>query len=457
MTKFLHDLSQGADSATIGDWRRYIEFDQPGRAVKIQEMRDPLFASNRSFGHVIAVCGIDIVDASTAPNIVHFWHEGLNERRVRMNENREKVICCISFFMKLMSHLSVTPQYEDFFKLVDDKSVAQRLNSYYGEGALALAWYLRGNMYVVALHRKVVGAVKISSDEGHLGRAVSPHSVVDLLALHLDYYRYRSPMNLVAPTKFLSTYLQADPHWLNSLLVEPRYFAPWADPGSFNYLWPWQRCLTVKAGTASDLEHSSIATCSLVFDLRRSFLAMELLSQVDGASRYTTFIRSVLGVAKRQVKLWGGFFDKETGDGIVAHFSDPDHRGCSPSRPSPELRAFQAARGILGEVQVLCTQLQENLNLELDELGGAIGLHSGQATWIYDEDQISAVGDSVILAARLCSEAPPRSIYVSVPVHRSVIKSDVNLDGGVFERKKYQGKEYSDRSTLNGFLFELEC
>jgi class 3 adenylate cyclase len=85
------------------------------------------------------------------------------------------------------------------------------------------------------------------------------------------------------------------------------------------------------------------------------------------------------------------------------------HRGIAKA----SLRAFDAAIDIIRITSRICNKFQDELNFGIGGLGAAIGIHTGESIWIAEENQIRAIGDSVIFASRLCSEAEVRSIFIS--------------------------------------------
>ncbi len=240
---------------------------------------------------------------------------------------------------------------------------------------------------------------------------VSTTSILDCIGLHNDYFRIKSPIWNSAPLSFLSRRVQKDQSLVGKLLLDPKCFNPFEKPPSGWFLWPWQQSLaSAQCDEDEGVHYSPIETTSLVFDLRKSTMALEQLRD-DEVGLFSGFIKDVVDAARRAVLDHGGFFDKETGDGIVAHFCDfalPD----ADIEP-PTLRAFNAAKRLIGTVHGICDRFQEKLNMGVGGLGASVGIHSGKAVWICEQNLVSAYGESVILAARICAEAEIGSIFVS--------------------------------------------
>ena len=446
MTKFLHELSRCADVASIHDWAVFLALSAPDRAARLQELRDPLSPTNGRFDHIVSVCGLSTEDNEC--NVVYFWHEELHQRRRALASIEDGLFYCLQFFTHISSRARGTPRFEDCTHDSVSQVAAKQLMSLYGNH-IELHWYVHNGYHFVALVRTTPPASSVFANRARSSAFANQPSSKSLLACHFDYYLHRSPLSTVVPRQYITRLIGHNAELVKKVLVDPRYFTPWARAGAFSFLWPWQMCI-VEGLEKPHLDHKSIPTCSLVFDLRRSYLAMELLRQ-DRASSYAIFISKAVEIAKQKAGYWGGYFDKETGDGIIAHFVNSSLLGEISDSLTAEERAFNAAREIVEEVGKLCESFQENLTFEVEELGASVGIHSGTAAWLYTVDRIIAVGDSVVIATRLCSEAPPRSVFLSVPVFMS-LKSKLSADDMKrFSKKRYKGKEYNDRTSLSGY------
>ena len=150
--------------------------------------------------------------------------------------------------------------------------------------------------------------------------ALAATSVLDCLGFHSDYFQFKSPVWNSIPMSFLFARAQKSPGLVAQLLLEPKCFNPFEPTPSGWFLWPWQRSIALSAD-GETVRYSPIETTSLVFDLRKSTMVLEQLRDED-VGLFSGFIKDVVAAAKQAVFDRGGFFDKETGDGIVAHFCD---------------------------------------------------------------------------------------------------------------------------------------
>jgi class 3 adenylate cyclase len=171
-------------------------------------------------------------------------------------------------------------------------------------------------------------------------------------------------------------------------------------PSQF-FAWPWQKGREKRDDVMQPLE---IATISLQMDIRNSSSAMLLTRE---APKFSEFIDKVVENARDVITSNGGYFDKETGDGVVGHFEGPQswHENAEALK-----QALSAARGISVLTTRLCEQYQENLNIRLQGLGCAVGLFAGKAVWLYSWRGVRAIGGSIVNAKRICDNAGPGEV-----------------------------------------------
>ncbi|WP_271612544.1 hypothetical protein [Bradyrhizobium sp. CCBAU 21362] len=166
------------------------------------------------------------------------------------------------------------------------------------------------------------------------------------------------------------------------------------------FAWPWQKSLELKNGLTIPKQ---IPTLSLVMDIRNSSSAMLLTRDQP---RFAGFIDRAVEGAREAITENGGYFDKETGDGVVGHFVNAEN-----FEDASALRdALVAAKSISMLTTRLCGEYQENLRLNLDALGCAIGLFADRAVWLYSWRGVRAIGGSVVNASRICANAKPREV-----------------------------------------------
>lgn len=162
------------------------------------------------------------------------------------------------------------------------------------------------------------------------------------------------------------------------------------------FAWPWQRCLEIRDGA---VQPKQIPTISLVMDLRNSSSAMLL---TPDAPRFAIFVDKVVEDARELIVTNGGYFDKDTGDGLVGHFEAPENFDGDVTALN---NALLAAKLINTNTTRLCAEYQKNLSLALRGLGCAIGLFFGRAVWLHSWRGVRAIGSSVVNASRICSNA----------------------------------------------------
>ncbi|MGQ0589138.1 MAG: hypothetical protein ACT4N8_06345 [Sphingosinicella sp.] len=304
-----------------------------------------------------------------------------------------------------------------------------------------LYWLPDGDMISVALY-SVSGATD----------TFSTRSILEHIALNTDYFRLKSPVWNSVPMAFLFSHVHHKPALVAKVLLEPKCFNPYESEPDGWFLWPWQRSL--KGGAERGrVRYAPIDTTSLVFDLRKSTIALEQLRD-ENVGLFSAFIKEVVGVAKEAVFAQGGFFDNETGDGIVAHFCDFGLPLDAAIKPA-SLRAFAAAQELIRAVHRICHQFQELLNMGVGGLGASVGLHSGKAVWICEDNIVSAYGESAIMASRLTAEADIGAIFVSNYEFQNLARCLPAEEVSRFERHPYVGKEFNDRAQLYGYVIQV--
>jgi class 3 adenylate cyclase len=233
---------------------------------------------------------------------------------------------------------------------------------------------------------------------------------------------------------------------LTQVFSDPLSFSPRDAYKENIFLWPWQRCLSW-SGSDEDhnIVHVSIRTTSLVVDLRGSTAAMGL---TPDASSYAQFIDEVVRTAREIILGFGGFFDKDTGDGVVGHFcgmrgGHGSVRAGASEAVESIVDAVLAGHEIIRVISRVCREFQENMSLGLGGLNPAVGIHTGDAVWIARDGQIKAIGSSVVWASRLCAAARTKELLVSNISFNRAKSSPKIASAGIFEERRIRIKDYS--------------
>jgi class 3 adenylate cyclase len=167
----------------------------------------------------------------------------------------------------------------------------------------------------------------------------------------------------------------------------------------------------------------------------------------DPPDKFSEFIGEIVSAARSTILRHGGYFDKETGDGVIGHFCSHGNVPTSSTDDSTamEIIAVRAGQEIVQFVHDLSAEYQRWLRHGMDRLGAAIGIHTGTAVWLVDEMQVRAIGSSVVGAARLCNCADTGEIVVSNKTYHSVEEFQGTVAGLTFRRKQVSLQEYSER------------
>ena len=438
MANSLSLLANSAENCPIEEWVAIGCAPHSERIVAMHEKRDPLTDTTFPGVKVTCVCGFST--GTDCQALIYFWCEGLGVIDYRTLRKREQVRNLVELAVMVGSVGDGMPSFNSIKGLF-----GQRVDVLFEQEPEELEvkhlyWADYGDLKFVAL---------FSIDSS--GGGFSTESVLNCLNFHHDYFQARSPVRHGVPMAFLFEKVKGDPTAVARLLLEPKCFDPFQNAPNDWFLWPWQRSLRSPDG-ASSVQYGPIETTSLVFDLRKSTMALEQLP-FEAVGQFSDFIKEVVATAKTTIFEHGGFFDKETGDGIIAHFTDFELPGLVIGAANH--RAFSAAKSLIENVNVICERFQDKLNMGVGGLGGSVGIHSGKAVWICENNLISAIGESAILAARLCAEAENLSIFVSNYEFHRLGGSLPPEEVAQFDRRPYRGKEYDDRSKLFGYAYRL--
>lgn len=217
-------------------------------------------------------------------------------------------------------------------------------------------------------------------------------------------------------------------------VVDPLAFHVASDDREDVALWPWQRCLYLTRHPdegALEVCYRSLRTTSVVVDIRASTAA---LSTSLSAEEFVKFVDLVVNEVRFTAVRNGGYFDKETGDGAVVHFLEPVKAECGDSSAVTSTHtdekfdwnffrgdrvvsntegALKFVTDIGRSIMTLCADYQTHLWHGMDGLGPGIGIHQQDAVWLVDQNQVRAIGSSVVGATRLCSVAEPNEVVMS--------------------------------------------
>jgi len=437
MPNAISRLPSSAESCGIQDWQSYYSAPLYQQLRMAQSLRDPLRHCVFRAQNITAVYGY-IISANEA-SLVYFWCDDLKGIKWTNAQKKSNASTLLRVGILLRSIYFVHPNMHKFKALLGDmlsEQLSGRIDILEGKN---IYWANLNNIQFACVY----------TDDGR-----SSSSILECLAFHLDYFKLRSPIWNVAPMRYLFKYTNHSIETLVRLHLNPKCFNPKDGPIEQAFLWPWQICIHHDEQMEC-LHYKTVETTSLVFDLRRSTVAMEQLRRSD-LGYFSPFIKDIVKNAREVIFSHGGFFDKETGDGLVAHFIDfnslIDKNDCGSSHK----RAFDAAVEIIRSTSELCNSFMRKLRFGISDLGAAVGIHTGESVWISEDNQVRAIGESVILASRLCSEAESRNVFVSNIEFEELDKEIGPQVMSLFSKRTYKGKEFDSRATLFGYSIRIE-
>ncbi|RMF43224.1 MAG: FHA domain-containing protein, partial [Anaerolineae bacterium] len=132
-----------------------------------------------------------------------------------------------------------------------------------------------------------------------------------------------------------------------------------------------------------------------------------------GAERFSQLLRRYYQMMTEIVFKHGGMLDKFLGDGIMAVF------GMNDPRPDPEVRAVTAGLDMLKSVETLNQEIPE------EEIVIGVGINSGLVIAGYVGTQqrveLTILGDTVNVAARLEAYARPNRVLIGPPTMAAIV------------------------------------
>ena len=442
MANSLSRLTLGAEGCPVEEWRKFALLSPAGKGSRVQLLRDPLKNVVFRDQQISAVFGYLLDDGKA--HLVYFWDKelrGLNWRNVDEEGERTALLKFGSALGSLHDHNPSLLKALDFMEEGDSAPGVEFRAKHKDDN---LYWLRFEDLKFVCLY-KSAGLANSTTQLSSLG-------VQECLEFHNDFFRLRSPVWNAIPIHFLLNAQERNHESVRRMLLHPRCFNPEEETPQDSFLWPWQYCIFLERQAV--VSYRAKTTTSLVFDLRKSTIALEQLSSRDIAE-FSPFIKSVVEMAKTAIARHGGFFDKDTGDGVVAHFVNFDAAATQVTFASAPKRAFDAAVSIVKQASGICNAFQAKLRLGVGGLGGAVGIHTGSAVWLVDDKQVRAIGDSAILASRLCNEAPQQGIFLSNSEFLGLADQLPAEVAQRFTRRSYSGKEVTGNADLFGYAIEI--
>src|SRR4029077_12401094 len=460
----VHDLPKRLDLFNRSDWQQRIDRPRPGCELEIAACRDPLHWYE--FGMELhAVWGFDPASRELRMLLGDPLGEYAGDAS-RYEDRRNR----IHFFALLAPHLGRIAEYSPSLE-----RVVALINPAEGEpigefgrfrnelqllagGSFLLEWAHGREMVMAALLNRssAVGTDRKATRPVHGFREKFDNTIGRLY----DYYFYRQQLMKHVPSAIFAcdeTNIGA----IRRVFADPLAFDPREQTPNDAFLWPWQRSIgsrTTESGK-QEVYYRPIPTTSIVLDIRASTWAMDLSTE---SAAFAHFIDLVVEDARRIIVEHDGFFDKETGDGIVGHFCHSTTSQLVKIGASSGIRstvpyvAVKAGIAMVKAIQVHCKRHQKYLVHGLDGLGPAIGIHTGNSVWLAAGKQIRAIGPAVVGSVRLCSCAFASEIVLSNQSFQEFAGSAAPALVAQFQRRTISIKEYNERLGLYGHVLHLD-
>lgn len=311
-----------------------------------------------------------------------------------------------------------------------------------------------GSSFFVLRERLVETGVEVDDSENWRHTDEASERFIERI---YDYSALRSRTKRDIPWEAIYDLVRDDERRLHQVFFGPRSFTPVRDKNEkVGFLWPWQRCITLQDDHHGEIGLQTIPTTSVVGDLRFSTAAMSLFSP---AEQYSALLDEITKMSHEVLVGSGAYFDKETGDGFVAHFCRSHYESEMDGEAAllQEIeRAMLASSKIIERADEICRRFRPKLKHGMDGLRMAVGIHHEEAVWICDQKQIRAIGPSVVWAARLCSCAASGEVLISNGANTVLMNSGKTNLVSRLKKKSVNFKDFSDDAALFAFSFQSE-
>lgn len=226
-------------------------------------------------------------------------------------------------------------------------------------------------------------------------------------------------------------------------------------PAYSEYLWraASKRCGTLQQANDSTREkqhgvlarNTKLDTVTVSLDLRQSTFAMEKVISRDVFSKW---MEGLVRAYRNLIYSYHGVFDKFTGDGVLAHFLDPDALPGGSSGDSQTRRGVRCAMDMVTITGIFFDRLQPNLRIDSKLFGAGVGIAADHANWSMDGARNPmVVGHGVVDACRLCARAEAGETLITVNAYHRLCLGSSPQDTKA-EKIDFSGKNYPDEMEL---------
>lgn len=229
------------------------------------------------------------------------------------------------------------------------------------------------------------------------------------------------------------------------LQLRARLFLPFAPRMAESY---WNESgedpATAKLTPPWDPTKQPLRTATLGFDLRKSTFCME---NADNPKAFAEWLDQLVQILMNVSHLYGGVFDKFTGDGVLVHFlSDACKiiygRKAVTAAVLCAVAMQHATRQHLG-------RLRKMLRLNSHVVGGAIGVDVAYAHWSLDHRHNPiTVGRGVVNACRLMDSTRAGGIRLTNIAYQRLLDPQLQQ---LFVEVPFTSKEFDDEKKITAW------
>lgn len=212
--------------------------------------------------------------------------------------------------------------------------------------------------------------------------------------------------------------------------------------------------------TLGGLSDKSYATITISLDLRKSTFAME---QARDATRFATWMTTLISMLTKQAKGAGATFDKFTGDGVIIHYPvnppwqvSHSNETIEAAAPKAMARAVVCAAQMVIGVQRRLEDLRKILLNDSGKFGAGVGIAIADAHWSVDlEGNPMVVGRGVVNACRAADPAPAGLLYLVNSAYQAFRDSDL-AHRVTASRVSYATKEFNGDLDVSVWALEAK-
>ncbi len=316
----ISDLPSRRDLFSLDDWNNTISLKNMERLARLDEAKDPLGWTDSLHPHSLWMfnkedLGLEFLFGRSLDK-----HQSIADP---FEDNRKTLLPLVRLSSALSKLLDRSREFNDVYSTISWSDVSKYFSD---DVKIFKNFYLirydprNINMTIIGMFLDNESKIPGGQTKADLGHQID-FLAGGYLSNILDYHIYRQPVWQNIPRSIFQKY-RKNSHEAVKVYSDPFVYDPRDQNDQSIFLWPWQKCISLRKHNDQSLasyNHRQIETVSLVLDIRRSTTALSLTRK---PAHFAAFIEELTHISKQVLIQNGGYFDKDTGDGISGHFCD---------------------------------------------------------------------------------------------------------------------------------------